>query len=54
LNQDKLKAYIYIFKGGSVLNIGSIPEQLPVDIIAISTQKECDKGSASPGITTAF
>ena len=39
---------------GRVLAIASIPEQLHVDIIVVATQKECEKGSASPGITTAF
>ena len=39
--------------GGKVLNIDRIPESLPVDIHVLSTQKECDKGSASTGVTIA-
>ena len=53
LNHDKLKNIISD-KGGQVSNLTSVPADLPVDIIAISTQKECNKGDASQGITTAF
>ena len=53
MSQDKLKDVISA-KGGQVLNIASVPEALPVDVIVISTQKECDKGSSSAGIKIAF
>ena len=53
MNHEKITNLITA-KGGQVLNISSIPEGLPVEVIVVSTQKECDKGSASLGITTAF
>ena len=44
----------FVFLGGQVLDTSAIPDELPVDMVVVATQKECDKGSGSPGITMAY